>query len=123
MDLQSTYKYISSIESITDEAYIELLKPYVERRFSKQPLKLKQFYETALTRKNNLRNDFEDFYTDLLRKRINDPKAVFTFDLDAKDLAPEKSAKGFRHIPEDAEILIKWFRQFCYWNGHKPSCC
>jgi len=36
MDLQATYKYISRIESITDDAYIELLKPYAERRFSKQ---------------------------------------------------------------------------------------
>jgi len=116
MDLQATYKHISRIEKITDEAYIELLKPYAERRFSKQPLKLKQFYETVLIRKNNLRQNFEEFYTELLRKRTRDKKVVFTFDVETKVIQTEKSAKGFRHIPEDAEILIKEAKE-SGWQG------
>ena len=116
MDLQATYKYISSIESITDDAYIDLLKPYAERRFTKQQLKLKHFYETALIRKNNLRQDFEEFYTELLRKRKKDKKAVFHFDVDGKELPDGKAAKGYRHIPEDAEILVKEAKE-SGWQG------
>ena len=107
LDLQATYKHIQRIESITDEAYMELLKPYAERRFQKGSLKLKQFYETAISRKNNLRNDFEEFYTGLLRKRTGNPKAVFNFDV---------HDKGFKHIPEDAEILIKEAKE-SGWQG------
>ncbi|MDP8237868.1 MAG: hypothetical protein P9X24_02150 [Candidatus Hatepunaea meridiana] len=116
MNLQATYKYISSIESITDDAYIDLLKPYAERRFSRQPLKLKQFYETALNRKNNLKKDFEDFYTELLRKRTKDKKVVFHFDVDGKELVVGKAAKGYRHIPEEAEILVKEAKE-SGWQG------
>lgn len=116
MDLKATYKHISRIEKITDEAYIELLKPYAERRFSKQPLKLKQFYETALTRKNNLRKDYEEFYTELLRKRTKDKNVVFRFDVDGKELPSEKTAKGFKHLPEDAEVLVKEAKE-SGWQG------
>ena len=107
LDLQTTYKHIQRIESITEDAYLELLKPYAERRFRKGSLKLKQFYETAISRKNNLRNDFEQFYTGLLRKRTGNPKAVFNFDVDDK---------GFKHIPEDAEILISEAKE-SGWQG------
>jgi len=116
MDLQMTYKHISRIEQITDDAYIELLKPYAKRRFSRQPLKLNQFYETALIRKNNLRQDFEDFYTELLRKRTKDKKVVFHFDVDAKELPDGKAAKGFRHLPEEAEVLVKEAKE-SGWQG------
>ena len=116
MDLQATYKFISAIESITDDAYMEMLKPYAERRFSRQPLKLKQFYETALNRKNNLRKDFEDFYTELLRKKTNDAKAVFSFDVETKVLSSEKSVKGLKRIPEDAEVLIHEAKE-SGWQG------
>ena len=116
MDLQTTYKHISRIEQITDDVYIELLKPYAKRRFSKQPLKLKQFYETALIRKNNLRQDFEEFYTELLRKRTNDKKVVFHFDVDAKKLPDGKVEKGFKHLPEDAEVLVKEAKE-SGWQG------
>jgi len=116
MDLQATYKYINSIESITDDAYTELLKPYAERRFSRQPLKLKQFYETAVTRKNNLRKDFEEFYSGLLRKRAKDKKLVFNFNVGSKDLPIGKNAKGLKRFPEEAEVLIQEAKE-SGWQG------
>jgi len=116
LDLQATYRYIRRIETITDEAYIELLKSYAERCFRKQPLKLKQFYETALARKNNIRSDFEEFYTGLLRKRTGDRKAVFSFDVDMKVLPTDKAAGKFKHIPEEAEALIEDARE-SGWQG------
>ncbi len=116
MDLHATYKHISRFESITDDAYIELLKPYAERRFSKQPLKLKQFYETALVRKNNLRQDFEQFYTDLLRKRTKDKKVLFHFDMDGKTLSDGTNIKRFKHLPEEAELLVNEAKE-SGWQG------
>ncbi|MDP8238473.1 MAG: hypothetical protein P9X24_05245, partial [Candidatus Hatepunaea meridiana] len=115
LDLQATYKYIRRMETITNEAYIEILKPYAERRFRGQPLKLKQFYETALARKNNIRNDFEKYYNDLLRKRTGDRKAVFLFDMDGKGY-PEKSIGKWEFLPEDAEELITDARE-AGWQG------
>ncbi|NQT33620.1 phage head morphogenesis protein, partial [bacterium] len=116
LDLQATYRYVRRVETITDDAYTELLKPYAERRFRKQPLKLKQFYETALTRKNNLRYDFEEFYTGLLRQRTGERKAVFHFDLDVKELPADKAARKWKHIPEDAEVMIEDARE-SGWQG------
>lgn len=116
LDLQATYRYIRRVETITDEAYIELLKTYAEQRFKGQPLKMKQFYETALARKNNIRTDFEEFYTGLLRKRTGDRKAVFHFDVDVKALPTDKAAGKWRHIPEDAEALIEDARE-SGWQG------
>jgi len=116
LDLQATYRYIRRVEMITDDAYIELLKPYAERRFRRQPLKLKQFYETALARKNNIRNDFEEFYTGLLRQRTGDRKAVFSFDVDLKELPADKAARRWKHIPDEAEALIHDARE-SGWQG------
>ena len=116
LDLQATYRYIRRVDMITDDAYIELLKPYAECRFRRQPLKLKQFYETALVRKNNIRNDFEEFYTGLLRQRTGDRKAVFHFDLDVKELPADKAARKWKHIPEEAEVLIEDARE-SGWQG------
>ncbi|NQT35208.1 phage head morphogenesis protein, partial [bacterium] len=116
LDLQATYRYIRRVETITDEAYTELLKPYAKRRFRGQPLKLKQFYETALARKNNIRNDFEEFYTRLLRQRTGDRKVVFHFDLDIKELPADKAARKWKHIPEEAEALIDDARE-SGWQG------
>jgi len=106
MNLQSTYQTIREIEKITNDAYREILRPYADRRFAGQPLKLKQFYETSLARKNNIRRDFEAFYTDLLRVRTGDKSAVFTFDTGMKPVAGTKQGKWER-IPEGREKLIE----------------
>ena len=99
MNLQSTYRHIFEMEKLTDEAYKELLRPYAERRFKNQKLKLKQFYETAISRKNNLKSDFEEFYTRLLRDKTDDSKAIFRFDtgiskINGKNMASERLPKG-----------------------------
>ena len=114
MKLQSTYRYISEIEKLTDDAYRELLQSYAERRFKSQKLKLKQFYETAIARKNNLRNDFEEFYTRLLQEKTGDVKAVFKFDTGASGVR-SKDITGSR-LPKEAE---KWIDDInaAGWQG------
>ena len=103
MNLQSTYRYIREVERMTDDAYLEVLRSYAERRFKNQKLKLKQFYETALARKNNLRSDFEEFYTGLLREKTGDSKAVFRFDTGVSRVRGKELSSG--RLPKDAE---KW---------------
>ena len=114
MNLQSTYRHIFEIEKLTDDAYRELLRPYAERRFKNQKLKLKQFYETAISRKNNLRNDFEEFYTGLLREKTGDSKAIFRFDIGASKTQNKELASG--RLPKDA---AKWIDDIneAGWQG------
>lgn len=114
MDLQATGRAIREVEKITDDAYREILRPYAERRFAGKPLRLKQFYETAVARKNNIRRDFEVFYTDLLRERTSDKTVVFTFDSSAK---PSVAKKGkWEKIPAGREHLIDEARE-AGWQG------
>ncbi|MHB1001458.1 MAG: phage head morphogenesis protein [Armatimonadota bacterium] len=67
-DPSVTLKYIREVEKISDDDYLSLLRPYVEGRFGTDELKKKAFYDLALSRKHNLRSDFESFYADVLNK-------------------------------------------------------
>lgn len=115
MDLQATYRAIRELEKISDDAYREILRPYAEQRFTGKPLKMKQFYQTALDRKNSLRRDFESFYTELLRERTGDKTVVFTFDTGLKPGAGTKPGKWAK-IPEGREHLIDEART-AGWQG------
>jgi len=114
INLQSTYRPIFEIEKLTDDAYRELLRPYAEGRFKNQKLKLKQFYETAIARKNNLRNDFEEFYTRLLQEKTGDAKAIFKFETGVSG-ARGKELTGGR-LPKDAEMWIDDINE-AGWQG------
>ena len=47
---------------------------------------------------------------------MKDKKVVFRFDVDGKELPVGKSAKGFKHLPEEAEVLIKEAKE-SGWQG------
>jgi len=115
LNLQSTYRTIREVEKITDDTYREILRPYAEGRFAGKPLKLKQFYETAFARKNNIRRDFEGFYTDLLRVRTGDKSATFTFDTGVNPVPGNRVGKWER-IPEGREHLMEEAR-LAGWQG------
>ena len=70
-----------------------ILRPYAEGRFGRNEAQKRAFYDTALSRKRNLRRDFEAFYPDVLGKKD------FRFD-DALDAL----AKG-KLGPADQELL------------------
>ncbi len=114
MNLQSTYRYIAEVEKLTDDAYRELLRPYAERRFKNQTLKLKQFHETAVARKNNIRSDFEELYTRLLREKTGDAKAVFKFDTGVSSIRGKELAG--KRLPQGAEKWIDDINE-AGWQG------
>ena len=69
VDPNATLRYIQEVEKIADEDYLDLLRPYAEGRFAKDPAGLRHFYDLALERKHNLRRDFEGYYADVLGDR------------------------------------------------------
>jgi len=79
VDLNASLHYIKQVEQITDDAFLDILKPYAEGRFGKNSANLKAFYQQALHRKNHIREDFEEFYSRVLSKR-NGKKTKFKFE-------------------------------------------
>lgn len=99
-DPSVTLRYIHEVEKIPDDDYLAFLKPYADGRFGSDQLKKKAFYDQALSRKHNLRSDFESFYGDVLHKP----------DFRFEDAAPEKVVAGRigkaeEQIIEEARVL------------------
>ncbi|MHB1000773.1 MAG: phage head morphogenesis protein [Armatimonadota bacterium] len=90
-----TLRYIREVEKISDDDYLALLRPYVDGRFGNDELKKKAFYDLALSRKHNLRSDFESFYSDVLHQ------PGFRFD----DIAPDKPIISARIGKAEEEII------------------
>ncbi|MHB1462031.1 MAG: minor capsid protein [Armatimonadota bacterium] len=67
VDPSVTLRYIREVERISDDDYLDLLRPYVEGRFATDAQK-KAFSKLAIERKHSLRSDFEGFYSDVLGK-------------------------------------------------------
>ena len=79
LDLQATEEFIRRTEWITDAAYREMLGPYADRRFPGQPGARADFLTLAVKRKNGLRADFEEFYSEIESARTG-RKVSFRFD-------------------------------------------
>ncbi len=92
VDPAVTLRTIREVERIPDDDYLAILRPYAEGRFGRNEAQKRAFYETALSRKQNLRRDFEAYYADVLRDKD------FRFD-DALDAL----AKG--KLSPDEELL------------------
>lgn len=93
VDPAVTLRAIREVEKIPDEDYLAILRPYAEGRFGRNEARKRAFYDTALSRKRDLRRDFEAFYADVLGDKD------FRFD-DAFDAL----AKG-KLGPADEELL------------------
>lgn len=96
VDLNASLHYIRQVEQITDDAFLDILKPYAEGRFGKNSANLKAFYQQALHRKNHIREDFEDFFSKVLTKR-NGKKTKFKF---------EEVKKGAVKLTKEAEEVV-----------------
>jgi SPP1 gp7 family putative phage head morphogenesis protein len=68
-DPQVTLKYIQEVEKISDDTYLDIIRPYAEGRFGKDKIGLDKFYEQALQRKHDLRKDFERYYGEVLGRK------------------------------------------------------
>ncbi len=96
MDLQSTLKYIERIEAIPDDQFLDLLRPYAERRFARNKMKREAFYQMALDRKNSVRRDFEKFYDQMAKKR---GLPGFSFD--------QKAVKTVKRLSKYEEEMVR----------------
>ena len=93
VDPAVTLRAIREVEKIPDDDYLAILRPYAEGRFGRNEAQKQGFYDMALSRKRNMRRDFEAFYADVLGDKD------FRFD-DAFDAL----AKG-KLGPADEELL------------------
>ncbi|HPQ72170.1 MAG TPA: phage minor head protein [bacterium] len=99
LDLQATLKYIERVEAIPDEQFLDILRPYAERRFKKGSAKLDAFYQMALDRKHSVRSDFEKFYGKLAKKR---GLPGFSFDSKAAKKGAVRLGQFEQRMVEDA---------------------
>lgn len=99
VDPSITLRYIREVEKISDDDYLDLIRSYVDGRFAGDKLKKKAFYDLALARKHNLRNDFETFYSDILEKKN------FKFEDIAEAQAVNRIGKAEEQIIDEARIL------------------
>ncbi|HPQ72289.1 MAG TPA: phage head morphogenesis protein, partial [bacterium] len=99
LDLQATLKYIERVEAIPDEQFVDMLRPYAERRFKKGSAKLDAFYQMALDRKHSVWSDFEKFYGKLAKKR---GLPGFSFDAKAAKKGAARLGQFEQRMVEDA---------------------
>jgi len=97
MNLQATLTYIERVEAIPDEQFLDMLRPYAERRFKTGKAKLDAFYQMALDRKHSVRGDFEKFYDKLAKKR-----GLPGFSFDAK-----AAKKGAARLGQFEERMVQ----------------
>lgn len=78
-DPQKMLAVIEKVEQIDDVTYQGLLKQYYDALSFDDKSEHINFVVKALARKKNVRKDFEQFVTDLYRKKKKKPTGVFTF--------------------------------------------
>ena len=89
VDPAHTLAAIRRADSLTEDEFLAILKPYADGRFPGDTAAQNAFYRAAIDRKQNLKRDFEAFYADVL----NDPRFRFGA---AADEVPEVAA-AIRH--------------------------
>ena len=72
-DPMNSLPAIQKAQSIPDNDYKKMLMPYVAARFNNVD-DANKFLQMAVDRKNNLKTDFEKFYSDVLGKNFTFPK-------------------------------------------------
>ena len=75
LDLQDTLKYIKRVEAIPDAEYREIFRDYAENVCGGKGKAAEQLLDSIVERKQNLRETFRDFYTELEadRKGVSSP--------------------------------------------------
>ena len=99
VDPAVTLRTIREVEKIPDEDYLAILRPYAEGRFRGNQAQKNAFYETALERKRNLRQDSEAYYADVLGKKD------FRFDDPLDTLAKAKLGPAEEELLEEVREL------------------
>lgn len=84
LDLQDTLAYIKRVEAIPDSEYREIFREYAEALHGKGK-EAEELLDAIVERKDNLRETYRAFYSDLLTERTG-RKQIFTW---ADEIAPQ----------------------------------
>ncbi len=99
LDLQTVLPTLQRLEAIPDEEYKNILRPYAEALYGKGG-KADTFLAAAVKRKHEAREQFRQFYTELLKAR--DPKFKGTF-----KFADEMTGAELTKAPLAAQVMTK----------------
>ena len=72
LDLQVVTKQIERVEAMDDAAYLDIFRDFLRekrRQYAKEPQKYQQVCDNVLARKRNLRIEYRDFFTQLVKER------------------------------------------------------
>lgn len=115
-DPQDALPAIKNAEKISDTDYKKMLDHYAESRFGSAPDQKEKFLNDAVDRKNNLKSDFEKFYSGILGK---------DFKFDESHLysqKPEGVSQAAHQALEDAGFKFEKTGQKTGWPLYKdPS--
>lgn len=105
-----------AVDEMTDEEFISILKPYIEGAKKAGTLSTKDeeaFVKLALSRKKNLRTDFDEFYKRVEAERLKNAKVVApepeNVGLTRKDSIQDIDAKFIKAVDDEAASLGRMF--------------
>ena len=101
LDLQDTLTYIKRVEAIPDEQYREIFRNYAEALYGKGK-EAEELLDLIVERKNRLREDYRQFFSDLLTERTG-KKQVFVW----ADEAAEHMKQPLTAVTHSPETLQK----------------
>lgn len=101
LNLQDTLAYIKRVEAIPDKEYREIFRGYAESLKGKGK-DAEQLLDAIVERKQNLRETYRTFYTDLLTQRTGKKQAAFVWADEAQN-----TAKTIQAVTHDAAALKK----------------
>lgn len=99
LDLQTVLPTLKRLEAIPDDKYRAILRPYAEALHGKGS-KAEAFLDLAVKRKNETRQQFKSFFTELLKARDAKFTGVFKF-------ADEMTGTEMLKAPLAAKIMSK----------------
>lgn len=112
-DPNNSFETIKAAEGISREDYKGMLRPYADSRFGSNETAKNTFYDMAIARKENLRADFEKFYSAQLGKKFEfdppvDPNAKVVVNVATKkaeyhpdsEVRPNSQALIQAHLPD-----------------------
>jgi hypothetical protein len=97
LDLQDTLTYIKRVEAIPDPLYREIFREYAEELHGKGKA-AEDLLDQIIDRKNRLREDYRQFYSDLLTERTGKKQAFIWADEAAQHM--QQPLTAVTHSPD-----------------------
>ena len=107
LDLNSITDRVSRITKMSDEAYMENYKGYLDHIKAKDPEHYAEKYVAILERKQTLAKEYRNFFGSLVNERIQNVDEVEARKLRDKYLDPQGRMKMFADAPETNPAMDK----------------